>query len=103
MEYLFQCVNGAVNLGRGHCFLSIGVFRYFPGCKHSIATIYLFLDICYFFPGRQALPCRGNWVSEEKSEFDLHYHQLMFLRAEDDPSAADWMEKRQFMSPSIQI
>ena len=26
----------------------------------------------------------------------------MLLRAEDDPSIADWMEKRQFMSPRIQ-
>ena len=55
-----------------------------------------------FFLGHQALPCRGNCVSEEKSEFDSHYHQLMLLRAEDDPSVADWMEKRQFMPSMIQ-
>lgn len=56
-----------------------------------------------FLPsGRQALPCRGNWISEEKSEFESHYHQLMLVRAEDDPSVADWMEKRKFMSPMIQ-
>ena len=56
----------------------------------------------FFFLGLQALPCRGNWVSEKKSEFDSHYHQSMLLRAEDDPSVADWMEKWQFMSPRIQ-
>ena len=55
-----------------------------------------------FFPRRQALPCRGNCVSEEISEFHSHYHQLMLLRAEDDPSVADWMEKRQFMPSMIQ-
>ena len=55
-----------------------------------------------FFPRRQALPCSGNCVSEEISEFHSHYHQLMLLRAEDDPSVADWMEKRQFMTSMIQ-
>ena len=49
-------------------------------CKHSIVTVYLCLIMC-FFPGRQALPCRDNWVSEKKPEFDSHYHQLMLLRA----------------------
>ena len=34
-----------------------------------------------------------NWVSEEKSEFDSNYHQLMLLHVEDDPSVADWMEE----------
>ena len=64
--------------------------------------VYLYLIISYFFPGRQTLPCRGNWVVEEKSKFDWHWYQLMLLRAEDDPSVADWMEKRQFMSQRIQ-
>ena len=45
-----------------------------------------------FFPGRQALPCRGNYVSAEKPEFDSHDHLFMILRAEDDLSVADWME-----------
>ena len=65
-------------------------------------TVYLCLIICFFSPGRQALPSRGNWISEEKSEFDSHYHQLMLLSAENDQSVVDWMEKRQFMSPRIQ-
>ena len=68
-------------------------------CSDSISLPYSML---FFFPGRQALPCRGNWVSQEKFVFDSHYHQLMLLCAEDDPSVPDWMEKRQFMSPRIQ-
>ena len=34
-----------------------------------------------------------NWVSEQKSEFDSNYHQLMLLHVEDAPSVADWMEE----------
>ena len=55
--------------------------------------------MCYFFPGRPALPCRSNWVSEEKSDFESHYHQLMLLPGW---SYSDWMEKLQFTSPRIQ-
>ena len=51
-------------------------------CSDSISLPYSML---FFFPGRQALPCRGNWVSQEKFVFDSHYHQLMLLCAEDDP------------------
>ena len=66
-------------------------------------SISLPYSMLIFFPRRQALPCRGNWVSEEKSEFDLHYDQLILLRAEDDPNVPDWMEKRPCISPRIQV
>ena len=61
----------------------------------SIALPYYML----FFSQDAKLFC-GNWVSE--SEFDSHYHQLMLLRADDDSSVADWIEKQQFMSSRIQ-
>ena len=35
-----------------------------------------------FFPRTPS--CSMQRFSEEKSEFDSHYHQLMLLRAEDD-------------------
>ena len=43
---------------------------------------------------RQGLPLRGNWVSGVSCEQDSNFHQLMLLRANDDPSILDTMKRK---------
>ena len=46
---------------------------------------------------RQGLPMRGNWVLEEGGggcERDSNFHQLMLLRASDDPGILEIMQRK---------
>ncbi len=46
---------------------------------------------------QQGLPLRGNWVPKEGgsgSELDSNFHQLMLLRAIDDPAMLDTMKRK---------
>ena len=49
------------------------------------------------FLARQGLPFRGNWVSAEEgcsAEVDSNFHQLLLLRAKDDPGILDIMQRK---------
>ena len=49
------------------------------------------------FLARQGLPFRGNWASAEGgsgSEADSNFHQLLLLRAKDDPGILDIMKRK---------
>ena len=47
------------------------------------------------FLARQGLPFRGNWVSGEGGcEADFTFHQLLLLRARDDPGILDIMKRK---------
>ena len=46
---------------------------------------------------RQGMPMRGNWVPEEEGggcERDSNFHQLMLLRASDDPGILEIMQRK---------
>ena len=51
---------------------------------------------------RQGLPFRGDWDQETGVELNSNFHQLMLLRAEEDPAVLDWLQKKQYMSPQVQ-
>ena len=54
---------------------------------------------------RQSLPFRGNWKDETHSEFNSNFHQLLLLRAEDDPSILVWIKREstlKYTSPEMQ-
>ena len=50
------------------------------------------------FLARQGLPMRGNWVSADEegggSEVHSNFHQLLLLRAKDDPGILDIMQRK---------
>ena len=44
---------------------------------------------------RQALPLRGgDWNTETKSEENSNFHQLLKLRAQENPEIIEWLRKR---------
>ena len=53
---------------------------------------------------QQALPLRGNWNSEHGVEETSNLHQLLLLRAGDDPRIFNWLtqKKKKYTSPEIQ-
>ena len=54
------------------------------------------------FLARQSLPLRGSWDQSANAESNSNFHQLMVLRAEEDPAVLDWLLKKNYMSPQIQ-
>ena len=49
------------------------------------------------FLARQGLPMRGNWVDDEVfggCKRDSNFHQLLLLRANDDPTILDIMKRK---------
>ena len=61
----------------------------------------------FFSLARQGLPFRGNWISAEEGcseETDSNFHQLLLLRAKDDPGILDIMQSktRKYMNHHIQ-
>ena len=53
---------------------------------------------------RQALPLRGDWRKNQKSEADSNIYQLLQLRCDEDPSIVEWLRKKtnKFTSADIQ-
>ena len=53
---------------------------------------------------RQALPLRGDWNTETMSEENSNFHQLLKLRAQENPEIIEWLRKRdnKYTSPAIQ-
>ena len=52
---------------------------------------------------QQALPLRGNWNSEHGVEETSNLHQLLLLRAGDDPRIFNWLtQKTKYTSPEIE-
>ena len=52
---------------------------------------------------QQDLPLRGNWNSEHGVEETSNLHQLLLLRAGDDPRIFNWLtHKTKYTSPEIQ-
>ena len=52
---------------------------------------------------QQALPLRGNWNSEHGVEETSNLHQLLLLRAGDDPKIFNWLiQKTKYTSPETQ-
>ena len=51
---------------------------------------------------RQSLPLRGTWDEETGCELNSNFHQLMLLRSEEDSKIAEWIESKEYSSPSIQ-
>ena len=53
---------------------------------------------------RQALPLRGNWDDDKKTEFNSNFYQLLKLRSEEDKMFAEWLTKKtnKFTSPKMQ-
>ena len=43
---------------------------------------------------RQALPLRGDWNTETVSEENSNFHQLLKLRAQENPEITEWLRKR---------
>ena len=44
---------------------------------------------------RRALPLRGgDWSTETKSEENSNFHQLLKLRAQENPEIIEWLRKR---------
>ena len=44
---------------------------------------------------RQALPLRGgDWNTETMSEENSNFHQLLKLRAQENPEITEWLRKR---------
>ena len=43
---------------------------------------------------RQALPLRGDWNTETKSEENSNFNQLLNLRAQENPESIEWLGKR---------
>ena len=51
---------------------------------------------------QQTLPLRGNWNSEHGVEETSNLHQLLILRAGDDPRIFNWLtQKTKYTSPEI--
>ena len=50
---------------------------------------------------RQALLLRGNCDGRTDTKLNSNFHQLMLLRAEEDPEVIDRLGKKKFMSPQI--
>ena len=49
---------------------------------------------------QQTLPLRGNWNSEHGVEETSNLHQLLLLRAGDDPRTFNWLtQKTKYTSP----
>ena len=53
---------------------------------------------------RQALPLRGDRNTETMSEGNSNFHQLLNLRAQENPEIIEWLRKRdeKYTSPEIQ-
>ena len=53
---------------------------------------------------RQAFPLRGDWNTETMSEENSNFHQLLNLRAQENPGIIEWLRKRdeKYTSPEIQ-
>ena len=53
---------------------------------------------------RQALPLRGDWNTETMCEENSNFHQLLKLRAQENPEIIEWLQKRdeKYTSPEIQ-
>lgn len=56
------------------------------------------------FLARQALPLRGDWNTETMCEENSNFHQLLKLRAQENPEIIEWLQKRdeKYRSPEIQ-
>ena len=54
---------------------------------------------------RQALPLRGDWNTETMSEENSNFHQLLKLRAQENPEIIEWLRKRDetYTSPVPEI
>ena len=57
-----------------------------------------------YFTSTSVAPLRGNWNQEYGSEHNSNFHQLLLLRAEEDPKIVEWLKRKQckFTSPEIQ-
>ena len=53
---------------------------------------------------RQALPLRGNWDVNTATEENSNFHQLLKLRAEENPKILEWLQRKgdKYTSPEIQ-
>ena len=53
---------------------------------------------------RQALPLRGNWNLETRSEENSNFYQLLKLRAKDKSEILEWLRRKddKYTSPVIQ-
>ena len=51
-----------------------------------------------------ALPLRGDWNTETMSEANSNFHQLLKLRAQENPEIIEWLQKRddKYKSAAIQ-
>ena len=53
-----------------------------------------------YFLARQGLSFRGTWVSSESdqegsgAEVNSNFHQLLLLRANDDPTILEYMQRK---------
>ena len=72
--------------------------------KLMIIIILIIIIMTNLFLARQALPLRGDWHSDEGSETDSNFIQLLNFCCEDDPSIVEWLEGKKFKytSPMIQ-
>ena len=66
--------------------------------QKAINCAYLRKEENVIFLARQGLPMRGNWISADGegggSELHSNFHQLLLLRAKDDPSILDIMQRK---------
>ena len=53
---------------------------------------------------RLALPSRGDWKTKAMSEDNSNFHQLLNLRAQENPEIIEWLRKRdeKYISPEIE-
>ncbi len=58
----------------------------------------------YFILARQSLPFRGDWNKECGSEHNSNFHQMLLVRAEEEPEIVQWLKRKhnKFTSPEIQ-
>ena len=58
----------------------------------------------YFILARQSLPFRGDWNKENGSEHNSNFHQMLLVRAEEEPEIVQWLKRKhnKFTSPEIQ-
>ena len=56
------------------------------------------------FTARQSSPLRGDWVSKDKAETESNFYQLLMLRANEDVSIIDCLQKKKlkYTAPDIQ-
>ena len=68
-----------------------------------IIWLYYIIRLILCIIAQQALLFHGSWNSEHRIEETSNLHQLLLLRAGDDPITFNWLTQRtEYTSPEIQ-